>query len=413
MTTAPVAICEDPDVHEGPALLSGLSSGPSLAAHREQYGDLARADFDDLLDAVDDAGIRGRGGAAFPFAIKLRTAAEGSRRPVVVVNLSEGEPASSKDSALARTRPHLVLDGAVATARALGARQVHVVLPGDRPLTRAAMETAMDERRDRRIRLVRHEAAPRFVAGQARAVLELMAGRPNLPVTAWTPEAVAGHRARPTLLSNAETWAHVGRLLQTGPPAGGTADEPGTTLLTLRLPGSRVSVREVGYGTPLSALLPTNDVAVLLGGFHGTWTTSADARGLRVSVPGLREAGCALGAGLVLAVDDCPVAWTQRIVAYLAGQSAGRCGPCFNGLPALAAAVAALDDEAGTARVEQLATLVERRGACAHPDGTVRLVRSLLAAYPYEVDRHGAGHCSWSRQRVVRRLPRRLGSVAS
>jgi NADH:ubiquinone oxidoreductase subunit F (NADH-binding) len=365
------------------------------------------------MDAVDDAGLRGRGGAAFPFAIKLRTAAEGSRRRVVVVNLSEGEPASSKDSALARTRPHLVLDGAVATARALGARQVHVVLPGDRPLTRAAMETAMDERRDRRVRLVAHLASPRFVAGQARAVLELMAGRPNLPVTAWKPEAVAGHRSRPTLLSNAETWAHVGRLLHTGPPAGGTADEPGTTLLTLRMPGSRVAVREVGFGTPLASLLPPDDVAVLLGGFHGTWTTAAVARELQVSVPGLRAAGCALGAGLVLGVDDCPVAWTQRIVGYLAGQSAGRCGPCFNGLPALSAAVSALDDGVGTARVEQLAALVERRGACAHPDGTVRLVRSLLTAYPYEVDRHGAGHCSWTRPRVVRPLSRRLGSVAS
>jgi NADH:ubiquinone oxidoreductase subunit F (NADH-binding) len=174
-----------------------------------------------------------------------------------------------------------------------------------------------------------------------------------------------------------------------------------------------VSVREVAFGTPLATLLPPDDLAVLLGGFHGTWTTAADARGLAVSVPGLRAAGCALGAGLVLGVDDCPVAWTQRIVAYLAGQSARRCGPCFNGLPALAAAVSALDDGTGTARVEQLASLVERRGACAHPDGTVRLVRSLLTTYPYEVDRHGAGHCSWTRPRVVRPLPRRLGRVAS
>jgi NADH:ubiquinone oxidoreductase subunit F (NADH-binding) len=114
-------------------------------------------------------------------------------------------------------------------------------------------------------------------------------------------------------------------------------------------------------------------------------------------VPGFREAGCALGAGLVLAVDDCPVAWTQRIVAYLAGQSARRCGPCRNGLPALAAAVWAIDEGTGTGRVAQLAGLVERRGACAHPDGTVRLVRSLLTAYPDEVDRHGAGSCSWAR----------------
>jgi len=165
-----------------------------------------------------------------------------------------------------------------------------------------------------------------------------------------------------------------------------------------------VAVREVEYGTPLRSVLPQEDAAVLVGGFHGTWTTPETARRLTVSVAGMREAGCALGAGLVLAVDDCPVVWTQRIVAYLAGQSARRCGPCLNGLPALASALAALDDGGGTARVEQLSAMVVGRGACAHPDGTVRLVRSLLAAYPHEVDRHGAGYCSWTKPRAVRRL---------
>ena len=405
MNAGPVAVCEDPEVLAGPWLLAGAADGPGLGAHRERYGDVPVTGLDDLLATVESAGLRGRGGAAFPFATKLRAAANASGRPVVVVNLSEGEPASSKDTALARTAPHLVLDGAVGTARALGARQVHVVLPGDRPLTVAAIDAALAERRDRRVRLVRHVASPRFVAGQARAVLELMAGRPNLPVTAWTPEAVAGHRSRPTLLSNAETWGQVGRLLHSGPPHGlGTDDEPGTTLLTVRGAGA-VSVREVEYGARLRSVLPAEgEPAVLLGGFHGTWATARAARKLRVSVSGLREAGYALGAGLVMTVDGCPVTWTQRLVAYLAGQSAGRCGPCRNGLPALATAVGALDDGAGTARVTELASLVERRGACAHPDGTVRLVRSLLAAYPAEVDRHGTGHCTWTRPHVVHRL---------
>jgi NADH:ubiquinone oxidoreductase subunit F (NADH-binding) len=403
-----VAICEDPEVHEGPALLSGIDAGPSLAAHRATYGALERWSLEDLLALLDDVGLRGRGGAAFPFATKLRAAATQSSTAVVVVNLSEGEPASSKDSALARTRPHLVLDGAVATARALGARRVHVVLPGDRPLVAAAMRRALAERRDKRVRLTTHEAEPRFVAGQARAVLELMAGRPNLPVTAWAPEAVSGHRRRPTLLSNAETWAHVGRLALTGPPRRlGTDDEPGTTLLTVRLPGEPVAVREVEYGTPVSTLLPDDrECAVLLGGFHGTWTTAQSAGRLRVSVTGLREAGLSLGAGLVLAVDDCPVLWTQRLTAYLAGQSARRCGPCRHGLPALAEALDDLDDGASVGRVGQLASVVERRGACAHPDGTVRLVRSLLAAYPDEVDRHSSGRCAWSRPHAVRRVRR-------
>ena len=92
--------------------------------------------------------LRGRGGAAFPFATKLRRwpRARRSRRPVIVVNLSEGESASSKDAALSLTRPHLVLDGAVATARALGAREIHVVLPAERAFAGRRMREAVAER---------------------------------------------------------------------------------------------------------------------------------------------------------------------------------------------------------------------------------------------------------------------------
>jgi NADH:ubiquinone oxidoreductase subunit F (NADH-binding) len=117
-----------------------------------------------------------------------------------------------------------------------------------------------------------------------------------------------------------------------------------------------------------------------------------------VSRPGLAEAGLALGAGVVLPLADgeCPLTRTSGIVGYLAGQSAQRCGPCLNGLPALAAAVRATAlGRPATDRMTQLAGLVERRGACAHPDGTVRLVRSLLAAYPDEVTAHADGCCTF------------------
>ena len=60
MSTSPIPICEDPRVLEGPALLAGLGSGPSLAAHRQQYGDLHRLDLDVLVAIVDDVGLRGR-----------------------------------------------------------------------------------------------------------------------------------------------------------------------------------------------------------------------------------------------------------------------------------------------------------------------------------------------------------------
>lgn len=396
---SPVPVPSELRVRPGPALLSDVAAGPSLAAHRRWYGALPQVSLADLCKAADRLRMRGRGGAGFPFAVKLRTAAKG-RRPVVVVNLGEGEPASAKDTALALTRPHLVLDGAAATARALGARELHIVLPGERPAVVAAVEEAVRERADGVV-VHTHIASPRFVAGQARAVLELMAGRPNLPVTAWDPEAVSGHRGRPTLLSNAETWAQVGRLVLVGPEGyceHGTAHDPGTTLLTLTDGGPVPEVVEVAFGTRLRSALPSRFLGrpAMVGGFHGAWASWETLASARVSVDGMRSLGIPLGAGLVLSAPECPVRLTARVVDYLAGQSAGRCGPCLNGLPALSEAFRAVESGRGdVARVRELTGLVTGRGACAHPDGTARLVRSLLASYADEVAEHSAGSCGW------------------
>ena len=355
---SPVPVPQEVAVHEGPALLAGLADGPSLAAHRGRYGALPERH----PAGAARAGRRGRAAGPGRGGVPVRpqaghaasTAAgppagrpahrRGRRDAVVVVNLSEGEPASAKDSALALTRPHLVLDGAVATARALGAREVHVVVAGERPAVREAVVRAIGERHDD-VPIRQHVAEPRFVAGQARAVVELLSGRPNLPVTSWAPEAVAGLRGRPTLLSNAETWAHVGLLVLRGEAAyrrHGTAHEPGTALLTLTRPGSVPQVHEVGYGTRLRDLLPPDlhGHPALVGGFHGSWATWPTLRAARVSVPGMAALGVPLGAGVLVAPGgSCPLELTGRVVDYLAGQSARRCGPCRNGLPALADAV--------------------------------------------------------------------------
>jgi Na+-translocating ferredoxin:NAD+ oxidoreductase RnfC subunit len=103
-------------------------TGPSrlsLDRHRACYRSPPppqRRASSEIIRAVADAGLRGRGGASFPTAVKMETVAQGARRPRVVVNGSEGEPASRKDSLLMRRAPHLVLDGAIAAAAATAAR---------------------------------------------------------------------------------------------------------------------------------------------------------------------------------------------------------------------------------------------------------------------------------------------------
>jgi NADH:ubiquinone oxidoreductase subunit F (NADH-binding) len=391
-------------VQSGPTLLRGLAAGPGLPAHRAAHGRPAPVDLAELRRLTEAIGLRGRGGAGFPFARKLAAAADSAGRPVVVVNLSEGEPASFKDAALALAAPHLVLDGAAATARALGVRTVHLVVPGEAPAVEDAVRRATAERRtEERIRWRFHRAEPRFVAGQARAVIELLSGRENLPVTAWQPEAVRGFRNRPTLLSNAETFAQVAALLTLGlrDYAGlGAADAAGTTLLTLYGDTAAPHVVEVAHGTPWPEVLgPDVERPVLLGGFHGTWVPARGLVGLAVDRDELAGRGLALGAGVVLPLAEgvCPLSRTAALTDYLAGQSAGRCGPCLNGLPALADAVSELAAGAcSPARAEQLVGLVTRRGACAHPDGTARLVSTMLTAFPDEHDVHAHGECAFA-----------------
>ena len=398
------------DVHSGPLLLSGIDRGPGLAAHRSRLGALPEPGVDALLQLLGEVEVRGRGGAGFPLSRKLQTvmrargsrAALGGRRPYVVVNAAEGEPASAKDSALLDVAPHLVLDGAVIAARALGAREIHVVSSEDRPWVGAAVHRSTTERDDRGIRWVQHEAASRFVSGQSRAVIEMMAGRPGLPVTSWAPEAIDGHQRRPTLLSNAESYAHLAALVLWGIDtyaAHGTPDEPGTSLLTLTTPPAYdgvfrdVHVVEVEHGSTAASVLEADALAapLLVGGFHGSWVHPADVPGLEWSNAVLGEVGARLGAGSLLSLSDgsCPVAETARYTSYLAGESAGRCGPCRNGLPAMAGEMQGLADGADTRlRLVELSGLVTGRGACAHPDGTARLVGSLLTTLEDHVEAH-------------------------
>ena len=394
----------------GPRLLAGLAAGPGLREHRTRWPAPRRLHQAELIGLLDAVTMHGRGGAGFPFSRKVRAAVESGKRRTVVVNASEGEPASAKDSSLLVAAPHIVLDGAQAVAQALGADAVHVVVGHDRRAARLALDVALAERdADRSEKLPRvqvHVTRSVFIGGQERAVIELLEGRENLPVVSWAPTAITGLRGRPTLLSNAETYAQVAALIALG-PAGyaelGTATEPGTTLLTIAGDGPHGVVLEVPFGVGLGSVLEycgyAGEAPLLLGGYQGTWVPPGYAPHLPVSRHELAAAGLTLGAGVVLPLDlgTCPISVTAGVMGYLAGASAGRCGPCRNGLPALAQAVAALADGAGraaTRRVEELAGVLPGRGACAHPDGSVRLVASMLAAFPEEVRAHEAGTCT-------------------
>jgi NADH:ubiquinone oxidoreductase subunit F (NADH-binding) len=217
-------------------------------------------------------------------------------------------------------------------------------------------------------------------------------------------------------VQNVETLAHIALIARYGPRwfrAAGTSAEPGSMLATVYAPDGNCRVIETETGTPLSTLLSSGPEtrAWLVGGYHGTWLPLPQAAALTLNDGSLRKYGAAVGAGVLAALpsDRCGLAEVARVVGYLAAESAGQCGPCLNGLPRIAAALAELAGprprRAVRADVERWAGLVEGRGACHHPDGTVRFVRSALTVFAPELSRHEKGQCSATSRRPFLPLP--------
>ena len=378
---------------------SGLfaAPGPGLPEHRATFGPLPVADPVQLTAAAE---LTGRGGAGFPTAVKLRSvaaaAAAGRRAPVLIGNGAEGEPASAKDAVLLSRAPHLVLDGLALMARGLGAADVVLAAPA-RLLPGLAARLA--ERPDgAAVRL--HPTGDGFLAGEESALVAAVEGADPLPRSKLVPIRERGVGGRPTLVQNVETLARLALL------ARGDREAAGRTLVTRRFQvnhAGRTDVVEVSLGTPLGEVLRVDGAvrAVLVGGYHGTWLPAAEAGELPLDRAGLEPVGATLGAGVLAALptDRCGLRETARVVGYLAASSAGQCGPCLNGLPRIAAALQVLARR--EAPPPQLLTdlwrwcgLLPDRGACRHPDGTVRLVASALGVFGPELRLHASGRCS-------------------
>jgi NADH:ubiquinone oxidoreductase subunit F (NADH-binding) len=139
--------------------------------------------------------------------------------------------------------------------------------------------------------------------------------------------------------------------------------------------------------------------ALLVGGYFGTWVPAGPAMRLRLAREELNSLGCSLGAGVIIALGDsaCGLHESARIVDYLAGQSAGQCGPCVHGLAAIAGTFGALADGAAHGREQQRllrwCSEVRGRGACHHPNGVIRLVESALEVFRDDLQNHGSGRC--------------------
>ncbi|WP_187365596.1 NADH-ubiquinone oxidoreductase-F iron-sulfur binding region domain-containing protein [Trebonia kvetii] len=382
-----------------------------LRAHEARYGPPGLRGGS-LIDEVTRAGLTGRGGAAYPAGPKLSSVREraGLRGSVVVANGMESEPASAKDASLLARVPHLVLDGIALAAEAVAARSAYLCV---RRQAQADMLAAVIAERGA------HDPVPvklvlvpeRYVSSAESALVRHLNGGPALP--GFTPPRPfeRGVRGRPTLVSNVETLANIALISRHGASwfrSVGTGTAPGSVLVTVAGAVKRPGVHEIPLGMPVRDVLGLAGgcaeiggvQAVLAGGFFGSWLPGGAPLDTPATPDALRSAGASFGAGIFLALPagGCGLAETTRVLRYLAEQSAGQCGPCVNGLPAIADAFGQLAFGRGphvrTVReLRELFGLVDGRGACHLPDGVTRLGESALRVFAEDMRRHERGPC--------------------
>jgi NADH:ubiquinone oxidoreductase subunit F (NADH-binding) len=379
----------------------------SLATHRQRLGPLPALPSGELIAELESSGLLGRGGAGFPVGRKWRTVAErSSGHAVVLANGAEGEPLSRKDRSLMTARPHLVIDGALLGARAVGADDIIFYVGADHRAAHAAMRHALAERQDMRGRTTIVSAPAGYVSGEESAAVQFVNAGDARPTTTPPRPFDRGVGVRPTLVQNVESLALAALIARRGHEwYKDRGRRSGLGLITVSGAVNHAGVQEIDFGTTLGDVADLaggrrgEAQAVLLGGYFGGWADVDEQWGLPMDRESMRVRGLALGCGVVhfLAAESCGVEATSRILTYLASQSARQCGPCVFGLSAIAAAaqrLAAMSPQKDDLdRIARWGGQLAGRGACHHPDGAVVLLRSALELFADDFAQHQRRRC--------------------
>jgi NADH:ubiquinone oxidoreductase subunit F (NADH-binding) len=380
-----------------------------LDAHLAAFGPRPILESTAMIEALDQSGLRGRGGADFPTSVKWRAVRDQNRDgggAVVVANAAECEPASFKDRSLLTFRPHLVLDGLEHAAEAVGARRVVVYTTRAHSDVEAALGAAVRERRRRgdSDRFIEIQVGPnRYVAGEETAVITRISGHLAKPKVVPPRPFQSGVDRLPTLVQNVETLAHAALIARFGATwfrSVGTQRSPGTALLTVsgavRTPG----VVEAAHDSSVASIVDRaggadgEPAAVLLGGYFGRWVAADRLWDRTIDVDSLRSVGASLGTGVLVVAPaaTCGVTETDRVLTFLAHQSAGQCGPCHVGLPAIAEAFHKIATGRARPAAMDLVTRwsgdISGRGACRHPDGAMLFLGSAMDVFAADLRHH-------------------------
>ncbi len=336
-----------------------------------------------IVREVTDAGLVGRGGAAFPTGRKWEAVAKMPIRPhYVVCNADESEPGTFKDRVLMEEDPYAVIEAMTVAGLATASEQGFLYIRGEYPLATRRLEHAIRAARARgllgddilgrgaRFDIELRRGAGAYICGEETALFNSIEGFRGEPRNKPPFPVESGLFGKPTAVNNVETLVSVLEILRLGVVdyrAIGTSASPGTKLFCLSGSIAVPGVYEVPFGTKLDELIALAGgvvggrrvQAVLLGGAAGTFV-SGDELSMPLTFEDTRRVGATLGSGVVMVFDDTiamlPI--LRRIAAFFRDESCGQCVPC----------------RVGTVRQEELLARLERSA----PHGSLEREGELL-----------------------------------
>ena len=306
-----------------------------------------------VLREVKDAKLLGRGGAAFPTAIKWEAVTANPVRPhYVVCNADESEPGTFKDRVLMEEDPYALVEALTVMGYACEAEVGYIYIRGEYPLAEARLRHAVSQARARgflgpdvmgkgfAFDIEVRRGAGAYIAGEETALINSLEGKRAEPRNKPPFPAQSGLFGKPTAVNNVETLLSVLEILLVGGPAFaaiGTENSTGTRLFCLSGCVSRPGMYEYDFGVTLREVIDAAGGvrdgrplrAVLLGGAAGSFV-GADALDMPLTFEAARTAGTTLGSGVVLVLDDTVdmVALLRRITQFFRDESCGQCVPC-------------------------------------------------------------------------------------
>jgi NADH-quinone oxidoreductase subunit F len=374
----------------------------------------------DVLAAVKDSGLRGRGGAGFPTGMKwgFLPPPDGGPR-YLVVNADESEPGTCKDIPLMMADPHLLIEGAIITSYAIGCHHAFIYLRGEVVHVYRRLLAAVAEAREAGLlgpdvagsgydlEITVHAGAGAYICGEETALLDSLEGRRGQPRLKPPFPAVAGLYGRPTVVNNVETIASVPSVVANGADwfrSMGTERSSGFGIFSLSGHVTRPGQYEAPLGITLRELLDMaggiregHELKFWTPGGSSTPLFTAEHLDVPLDYESVGAAGSMLGTRALQIFDEttCVVRAVSRWIDFYAHESCGKCTPCREGTYWMKLIYHRL--EAGEGTQEDLATLLDvcdnilGRAFCALGDGATSPVTSSLKYFRDEYEAHVTG----------------------